>query len=55
LSEIEEATLKSEFSEANEGHKKFYQVDHFLSKRKRDVKEDRKYRGYNRWTGFEIS
>ena len=54
LEEVEEATLESEFSLANEGHKKFYQVDHFLPKRKRDVKEDRKHQPKFNWTDVEI-
>ena len=54
MSEIEEATLESEFSLANENHPRFYQVDHILPKRKREVKEERKCRVRNDWKDFEI-
>ena len=55
MEDIEEATKESEFSLANENHKKFYSVDHFLPKRKREMKEDRKQQGRNMWKDFEIN
>ena len=55
MSQIEEATMDSEFSLANEGHKKFYSIDHFLPNRKRDVKEDRKRQRNTLWTDAEIN
>ena len=55
LSVVEEATLESEFSMANENLPRFYSVDHIVPQRKREVKEERKCRVKNQWKDFEIT
>jgi hypothetical protein len=55
LEVVDEATLESEFSLANENLPRFYSVDHIVPQRKREVKEERKCRVNNCWKDFEIT